>query len=232
MFLGALWVFQSVVACKRWRIVVGFICSIIGGTQCLGAAESGCRLETPVYDAFGKRLAAKVVRISPDGKPMIDLLSSTPKLATVHSQDILFIDRSLLRHVINVTVEYGKGRMFLQPILLAQCPQRSSIRVGESETYGDFAFVSLQGQASGCGFDGDWWIRAMPMFGSVPSVAALEGYLERDGSFKLSGQMHGERHLLIFGRGEYPVMSVGVNVTIGKLNDVGIISLGSSCPKP
>jgi hypothetical protein len=111
-----------------------------------------------------------------------------------------------------------------------QCPQRASIRVGESELYGDVLYVTIRGRASGCRFSGDWWIRAMPMFGTSSSQPALDGYIQQDGTFALSGQMQAERHLVVFGRDKQPVKAIGVDVTVGKDNDVGIVDLAGSCP--
>lgn len=43
--------------------------------------------------------------------------------------------------------------------------------------------------------------------------------------------MVGERHLLTIGKGNQPVKTFGVNVTIAKPNDMGTLDLTGSCPQ-
>jgi hypothetical protein len=112
-----------------------------------------------------------------------------------------------------------------------QCPQRVSIRFGSSEAYGDFGFETLHGRVHGCSFEGDWWIRAMPMFGSAPSQGSLDGAVELDGKFMMSGQIEGQRMLLVIGKDKQPVKAVALNFTAGEANDVGDIDLAAVCPK-
>jgi len=189
-----------------------------------------CSLEVPVYDASGNKLAFRVSRVSPEGKREINLLTVMPNLVSADGSRISFPDDTLLRRVIVITLEGANGQKVVRPILLMQCPQRASVRVGEFELYGDVLYVTIRGRASGCRFSGDWWIRAMPMFGANSSQLALDGYVQPDGTFALSGQIQGERYLVVFGKDKRPVKAIGVDVTVGKDNNVGIVDLAGSCP--
>lgn len=196
-------------------------------------AQHGCVLELPVYDSVGNRLDFKVTRLSPEGNAQANLLSTniTGFSARVTGERVSFSDRSLIGRVILATLEGTGRRKVVQRVFLMQCPQRVSIRYGESAAYGDFTYVTIRGHASGCRLDGDWWVRAMPMFGWPSSPAALEGYIQPDGAISLSGQMTGERHIVVVGRDKQPVKTLAIDVVVGGKNDIGEVDLSGSCPK-
>ena len=194
------------------------------------AGTSACMLDIPVYDAFGSRANYSVVWVSAERNDSINLLSARPSEVRKVADSRLILDRSLLRRVLVVTLEDRNGARVRHPVLLMQCPQRVSVRIGSNETGGDLAFSTLEGRLTGCGFAGDWWIRAINMFGSPTAPASLEAGVEPDGSFALSGHMAGERHLLVVGRDRFPVKSIGVNVVVGKPNDIGIVDVSGNCP--
>jgi hypothetical protein len=78
---------------------------------------------------------------------------------------------------------------------------------------------------------GDWWLRAMPMFGGHEERTAYEGYVHpSDATFALTAGLFGERHLLVLGHGKFPVKTFSVDVTVGTKNDVGVIDLSATCP--
>ncbi len=112
-----------------------------------------------------------------------------------------------------------------------QCPQRVSLRFGVADAYGDVSFQTVRGRLSGCKFTGDWWIRAMPMFGTYSPPMPVEGWIQEDGSFSISGQMDGERYIVIIGKAKSPLKTVGIDVTAGRAADAGVIDMSSACPK-
>ncbi len=215
------------------RILLAAVLPLLLRISPATGAQRGCVLELPVYDSVGNRLDFKVTRLSPEGNAQTNLLStSIPGFnVRVAAERVSFSDRSLLGRVILATLEGAGRRKVVQRVFLMQCPQRVSIRYGESEAYGDFTYVTIRGHASGCRFDGDWWVRAMPMFGAPSSPGALEGYIQSDGAISLSGQMSGERHIVVIGRDKQPVKTLAIDVVVGGKNAIGEVDLSSSCPK-
>jgi len=198
---------------------------------CSRGAESGaCLLDLPVYDPVGNRLDFRVTRVTPRENANVNLLFVRPREVRRASNHQLMLDRSLLRRVIVVTLEDAAGTKIAQPVFVMQCPQRVSLRTGVSEAYGDVSFQTVTGRLSGCRFAGDWWIRAINMFGASTTPASLEARVEEDGSFSLSGQLSGERHVLVIGKEKSPVEAVGVNVTVGKVINLGTLALTGRCP--
>jgi hypothetical protein len=162
-------------------------------------------VDLPVYNETGDRLEFTIVQVSPSDNANLNLLTVRPKdIKAAHGQ-LRLLNRQLLNRVIVVTLKNSAGVKITRQIFLMQCSQRVSLRVGASEAYGDFAFETLTGRFTGCSFTGDWWVRATNMFGSSSSPSPLEASVERDGSFSLSGQMNGERHLLVVGKAKEPL---------------------------
>jgi hypothetical protein len=206
---------------------------LLGFAGCANGAEPGaCLLELPVYGPVGvrNRLDFKVTRVTPENTT-VNLLSARPKEVRRTGNQQLMLDRGLLQRVIVVTLENSAGTKITQPVFLMQCPQRVSLRVGVAEAYGDVNFQIVTGRLAGCRFSGDWWIRAINMFGISTTRAPLETRVEADGSFSLSGQMSGERHIFVIGKDNSPVHAIGVNVTEGKISNLGTIDLSGRCPQ-
>jgi hypothetical protein len=215
-----------------WRSLVsrcaGFMAIL---AACASGAERGpCLLDLPVYDAAGNRLQFRVTRVTSRENASVNLLTVRPKEVRRESNHQLILDRSLLRRVIVVTLEDNAGAKVTQPVFVMQCPQRVSLRAGVSEAYGDVSFQTVTGRFAGCRFSGDWWIRAVNMFGASSASAPLEAGVAQDGSFSLSGQISGERHILVIGKDKVPLQALPVNVTVGKPNDLGTIDLSGRCP--
>ncbi len=196
-------------------------------------AQLSCALDVIAYDPFGNRLDFRVTRVSPEGNDKINLLSLTHGTLRVTSTKgrVTFSDRSALGRVVRITASNSRGDSWSNKVVLMQCPQRTSVRVGESDTIGLVTYTTLSGRATGCEFMGDWWVRAMPMFGISTDSEVFEGYIQKDGTFQLSGPMRGERHIVVLGRDKQPVEAVGVDVTVGKVDNIGVVDLTGSCPK-
>lgn len=195
--------------------------------------EPPCRVYLPVYDQFGDRLDQfRVTRVTPrkgEG-PQVNLMTLFPQNVRRADNDELILDRSLFGRVLEVTLENQRQTEVTQPVFFMQCSQRVSVRVGVSEAYGDTVYESLTGRLTGCRFTGDWWVRAINMFGPWTAPAIPEARVEEDGSFRLSGHMEGERHIVVIGKDKSPVEAVGVNITKAGINDLGTIDLSGRCP--
>ena len=189
-------------------------------------------MELPVYDSTGNRTPFRVVSVAPEQNPGINLLERVPELIRAEGTDIWF---SSGKHVMGrpmiVEPRNHAGSDLSTTIYLSQCPQRHSLRVGVSETgLGDVSGETIRGRLTGCRFTGNWWVRAMPMFGEGEGPETVfEGYIHPNGEFSLSGGMHGERHILIFGSGRRPVFALGFDVVLAGENLLGVIDLSGKC---
>lgn len=203
----------------------------LGAFASAAAAGQPCVLELPVYGPKGDRLPFRVVEVRAEGGRGPNILSLKLKEMWAKEERLYFTERALLGRVLEVTLEDARGGRISESIFLTQCTQRASLRYGSSEAYGDVYANVIRGRLTGCRFDRDWWVRAFPMFGAVAPIAALEGYVFPDGSFELSGQMEGERHIVVFGKGKQPVRAIGVDVTNAQVANAGEIDLRGACPK-
>lgn len=208
-----------------WLVWITF-----GTSSCADNEPNVCTLQVPVYDPTGNRLEFRVTRVVVRERPDVDLLAVAPSMVSSAGDHISFADRKLLGRVFVVSLENAAGKKITQPILWTQCPQRSSVRFGVADAGGDVNGQTITGRLTGCSFAGDWWMRATPMFGAFSPKASLDGYIAEDGRFSISGDMSGERYLLIIGRDKEPVKTASVNVTMSIPTDAGTIDLSSTCP--
>lgn len=193
----------------------------------------GCLVQVPLYGPKGERIDAKVSRVTVDNGRAVDVLSSrapTQIRVRVLGDSIAFPKR-LLRQTLRVTVTTPTGSTIAARVPLFACRQRTSIRTGLLEAAGDFYAITVKGRLTGCSLSGDWWVRAMPMFGSQFHAAIYEGIVEPDGTFFLSGNMSGERYIVVIGRDGKPVKTIAVDVVEGGNNDVGAVNLRGLCPQ-
>jgi hypothetical protein len=87
----------------------------------------------------------------------------------------------------------------------------------------------MSGQLKGCNFDGDWWVRAVPMFGGQDKLFVIDGYVSSGGKFSLT-LAYSVRHLIVIGKGKKPIKVLGVDVTTDQPIDAGLIDVGNQCP--
>ena len=207
-------------------------------TMLLFAATSqslaaSCQVELKVFNGYGDPLEFTISRVVPSGKS-IDLLTHpdflnfapTNKHILVFSKDTY----ALLSPFDLFLQTSGKKLLSKHTVSVTDCPQRITIvtnpgLVGPNDSVGTLVFGKIQG----CKITGDWWVRVYPMFGSEKTDAAVEGTVQKDGSFQASGYMGGQRSLLIVGRGKEPVEVIGVNVYTGKINEIGTVDLTNRC---
>jgi hypothetical protein len=197
--------------------------------------QPACVLEVPVYDPSGGRLAFRVIRVSPADHKDIDLLSTDHAeiRATASGDKIFFSSKRVVGREIQVTLQDPKGATVNTQFIVTSCRLRRSLFRGRSETGADVSGINVTGRLAGCNFEGDWWVRALPMFGGHDgSVFAVDGYVQPDGAFSMLLEDYGVRHLLVIGKGKQPSKVIGFDATAGKSADLGVINLSGTCPKP
>jgi hypothetical protein len=207
--------------------------------SCAGAPPLPCFVELPIYDAQGNRITLEVVKVTAIEPPEKgDLLRSNGPHRMVWKDNRLYFAQGIAVTGIEVTLDGGRdarGRRvgFTQKLELYDCQQRVSLEYGERDAGGDVAATTVRGRISGCPLDGDWWIRAMPMFGPhYFSRALFDGYVRKsDGSVSIIASMQGERHVIVVGHGRDPIISFSFDVVEGgRNNDFGTIDLRGKCP--
>ncbi len=194
-----------------------------------------CILDVPVYGPFGDRLPFRVTRVTPvgaEGDKSFDLLSTKVDgiIATSNGDRIFFPSDRILGRFIEVTLEGPKSARITTKVALMECRQRRSLFFGQSDLGFDVNGVGIRGRLSGCRFTGDWWVRAVPMFGGPEGAPVTDGYVLSDGSIVLTVGP-GVRHLVVVGKGKQPLRVMGVDITVGKLHDIGLVDLSNSCPQ-
>ena len=193
---------------------------------------ASCQVELKVFNGYGDPLEFTISRVVPSGRS-IDLLTypdflnfaPTNKHILVFSKET-YAFRSPLDLFLRTS---GQKLLSKHTVSVTNCPQRITIvtdsLVGPNDSVGTLVFGKIQG----CKITGDWWVRVYPMFGSEKTDAAVEGTVQKDGSFQASGYMGGQRSLLIVGRGKEPVEVIGLNIYTGKINQIGTVDLTNRC---
>ncbi|MBS1827467.1 MAG: hypothetical protein JST93_19280 [Acidobacteria bacterium] len=152
----------------------------------------------------------------------------------VLSRDTIWFPKELLQQELLVDFrtlawKRGVGRAFL-----GSCRQRTSMRFGLKETGLCVSSTRVKGRIAGCRIEGDWWIRAMPMFGDSGNLYDESSINPATGEFTISSTFTGARHVFVIGRGKDPIHAFAFNVTQGgtlEMNDVGVVPLGGLCPQ-
>jgi hypothetical protein len=130
-----------------------------------------------------------------------------------------------------VTLKNSIGHAFKAKVPILSCNQRTSLQYGERDTGADVSATRITGRITGCPLSGDWWIRAMPMFGGNEFKPSFEGRIfAADGSFLMEASFRGERHIVVIGKNKDPVKAFGMSLTAGGLNDAGVVDLRGTCP--
>ena len=229
MFLESKVVSNAVVRC--WRLFQVWMPLLMVGAAHTEDLRPRCFLDASVYDATGDRLAFKIAAVSPHGEG-VDLLTIKPEGARllVDGNRLYFSENLIGRVPLDITISDRTGMRTKSPVVLTGCQQRMSFQLGERDTGADIGWSTVKGQITGCRLVGDWWIRAMPMFGGHDGPT-FEGYIySTDGRFTLN--LHrGERHIVIIGRDKQPIKVFGFDLVSGGNNDTGIIDLTGLCPK-
>ncbi len=190
-----------------------------------------CSLDLPTYDAVGNRLAFKIISVSPREEG-VNLLTSKPRgFSLVVDENRLYFSENLIaKGPFKITLGDQTGRRLTRSVVLTGCQGRISFQYGERATALDVGWVTVNGRIVGCALHGDWWIRALPMFGGHDGPT-FEGYIDaKTGRFSLNC-IRGERHIVIIGKDTQPLRVLGTNVIMGGKNDIGTTDLSGLCPK-
>jgi hypothetical protein len=204
-----------------------------------GKAEGSlpaCSLDVPVYDPKGQKLAFRIAAVSPEGNDAVDLLAIQQKeyRVVVRGERLFFPAGLIGKRRLRLILENESEKRITTHVSLMHCQQRVSLEYGVLSTLstGDVAWSTVTGRLTGCKLAGDWWVRALPMFGGQDSPIIHEGFVRpSDGAFWIASSMHGERHIIVVGNGSQPVKVFGFDVTEGGRNDVGAVDLAGLCPK-
>ena len=220
------------------------------GTGNAQATNPECFVELPVFDPLGVKVPFQIIeaRAHEDDGPNL-LASPREDGPRIGESDRLYFPRTWIGSgLVYVTLKavhqeklkealgltrLGRPLTLKASLVISSCQQRTSLRVGEKDTNFDVMGSMIEGRIGGGQVDGDWWIRAMPMFGGHNERSVYEGFIHpTDGSFSLTAHMRGERHILIVGKGRHPLTAIGVDVTAGGgKTDVGVLDLSAKCPK-
>lgn len=231
MFLRPFWSPYRLRARRRAWYSLGCLVLVGLSTACSLAQPKPCSLELPTYDPQGNRIEAWATGVNWLGDRGTDLLRDRSRSMSTTGDRIVF-PKSALGRSIEVTMKTAEGKTFKARLELTSCKQRASLRYGQLDRGLDVAWSSLRGRIVGCPLIGDWWVRAMPMYGGYAEPSVYEGYIDtHDGSLLLEAAFRGERHIVIIGKGKDPVRAFGVNLVVGADNDIGAVDLTGSCPK-
>ena len=218
-----------------FREIAGAVCGafVLGFLHC-AAALPPCFVELPVYDPEGNKLSFRLTSAivpADEGGTAMDLRSTTDNeyRSTVVGDRLYFPLEAMIQTLMSLTFEDNEGNQIRERVALVTCEQRTSFRYGTKDS-GIDGGTELRGRVAGCAFSGDWWVRAMPMFGGFEGGSSCEGFVRpTDGVFSLMG-MFGERQIVVFGKGKRPVKAVAADVVQGDVNDMGVVDLRGSCP--
>ena len=141
----------------------------------------------------------------------------------------LYFPKDLLSLTLRIAFRNRQGVRHFDRVTLLDCIQRVSLVAGQLDSGDDVWATTIKGRIVGCKLSGDWWIRAVPMFGPQQSLSHEGVIRPTDGVFHITGSLVGVRHLLIVGKNGRPAKSFATNVTVGAANDVGPLDISGSC---
>jgi hypothetical protein len=207
----------------------------IGMGLALGSVLFGqplaCFVDLPVYGPTGERLKANVIAAKLRGRHENLLVANqTGHLMSAQGERLFFSPQSL-GLTLEVDIELSSAVRVTRTAGLFECRDRASLQHGERDSGADVAVSKVVGRIKGCTIDGDWWVRIVPMFGSPAGALIFDGLIGPDGHFRIVGNLRGERHIVAIGKGSQPLAVVGVNVEVGGKNDIGMVNMGTACPK-
>jgi len=209
-------------------IVLSLTCSSL-----LWANKPACFADIPVYDAFGYMQPFVISSVFKAGERHLgDLLRlKDRRYGLLSVGERLYFSESAIGALLEIRLEGPNGAMTTTQVALNTCAQRSSVQYGGLDSGADVRTSSVTGHISGCNVNGDWWIKAIPMFGEYSQVGAYEGRIRTDGMFAIVASMRGGRYIVVIGKDREPVKAFSAEVIIGGKNDVGDVGLRGLCPK-
>ncbi len=208
-------------------LVVGLV---VGCNGC-SAQTRACYTDFPVFDPVGNMLSFNIVSVSPEENEDTNLLKSEIGGYQIEGRGgRLYFGKELIgSRTLVVALEDSRGQRVRTVVALLDCRQRVSLRFGDSDSGADARWTRVDGRLSGCHLEGNWWIRAAPMFGDYAPPESDHSYVSKDdGSFWFAAK-GGYRHVVIVGNGRHVVASFAVDIDRGSRNDVGTIDLTRQC---
>jgi hypothetical protein len=194
--------------------------------------QAPCVVDIPVYSPSGTILPFRVTEVNTSGEKTVNLL--TEKNAGVkitnNGRTIVFSSERIISRNIDVVLKSPTALTLTTRITVTSCRLRRSLFIGQSDVKADVTGIGLTGKLKGCSFGGDWWVRAVPMFGGHDKDFVIDGYVNSSGEFWLVFA-YSVRHILIIGKGNDPVKVLAVDVLTDKRIDAGTIDLSGQCPK-
>jgi hypothetical protein len=211
--------------------LAAFLAVPAGCNTQLAEQEPSCFVDLPLYDAVGSHVTSTIIRVTTHDE-QLDLLTSdlTKRSLRVNGSRLYFSTQLIGKRPLDITLRDEEGRRVKKLVVLTSCRQRTSVERGERDTGADVGWTPVKGRLVGCALAGDWWIRAVPMFGGQEGPT-FEGYVDLAGGWFSVDCYRGERYIIVIGRDKDPVKVFGADVLAGGRNDVGEVDLGGSCPK-
>jgi hypothetical protein len=192
--------------------------------------QQTCVLDLSVFDPVGVRLSFSItsVRLQGTGPNFKDDPKLLARVQGTNKDQLSLPSDWISWGVVEITLRDPQGHTLKTDVPLYGCRQKVTLRYGINDTNQDIRIATIYGRLVGCRFDSSWWIRAAPMFGLAG--VAHDGYIREDGSFDLTANMQGERHIVIVGKGTQPLITTAANVISGGgRTDIGMIDLGKVC---
>ena len=214
----------------------------------IAQTRTECFLDLPVFDPFGNRVRFEIVSVQAEDAGPNLLTTGDEGSRPVTEGDRLYYRKNSLQapllHIklraidpqaVKTAIKLPRLRGDLivnSRVVVSSCEQRTSLRVGVSDTNSDILASTIDGAISGCQTDEEWWVRAMPMFGGQNEPSVYEGLIHSNGTFSITANFRGERHIVVIGKANHALLAIGADVTSGggKTN-VGTLDLSKVCPQ-
>ncbi len=213
---------------QRVGVVFLLTCSSL-----FGAGKPVCFVRVPVYDAFGQKLPFVISGVFKAGERQLGDLSriQDKRYALRSIGERLYFPESAIGALLDVQLIGPKGVTTTAQLAITACQQRSSVQYGHLDSGADVRTSTVTGRVSGCSLDGDWWIKATPMFGEFAQMGAYEGLIRADGAFAIVASMRGGRYIVVIGKDREPVKAFSAEISRGGKNEIGDVDLRGLCPK-
>jgi hypothetical protein len=208
--------------------VLWFTCSSL-----FSASGSECFVGVPVYDGLGNKLPFVISGVFKAGERGLgDLLQLQDKRYGLRAVgERLYFNQPAIGAELDVKLSGPSGATTTTQVAINACRQRSSVQYGQLDSGADVRTSTLTGHLSGCKVDGDWWIKAMPMFGEYAQMGAYDGIIGADGVFEIVASMRGGRYIVVVGKDREPVKAFSAEISVGAKNLVGTVDMRGFCPK-
>jgi hypothetical protein len=195
-------------------------------------------IDLPAYDAYGTKLNNVAVQsILPikarSIKDVPERYLGTYGIAK--SKAAIIFDKQWLgsdgfRVVLVAAIAGSPIRNIEIEVPMLACRYRQSTVVGQRATGDDAEYTVAVGRVVGCKLEGEWWLRAVAIFGGGSYAPGIEGFIDRvSGEITLAAIPSGTRHLVILGHGKDPIRTIAVDFVLGQQNVIPVFRLSPEC---